>query len=45
MSDADALTAAIDELVSELGPLSAAHANAGMRRKRRRIETFAVKSR
>jgi NAD(P)-dependent dehydrogenase (short-subunit alcohol dehydrogenase family) len=30
VSDADALTSAIDELVGELGPLDVAHANAGV---------------
>ncbi len=30
VSDVDALTAAIDELVNELGPLNVAHANAGI---------------
>jgi 3-oxoacyl-[acyl-carrier protein] reductase len=30
VSDADTLTAAVDELVSELGPLRVAHANAGI---------------
>jgi NAD(P)-dependent dehydrogenase (short-subunit alcohol dehydrogenase family) len=30
VSDADALTAAVDELMSELGPLRVAHANAGI---------------